>query len=184
MLRFILITFAFLGWAFYELSGGSDFDPQNARLTNVTTDPLKVSEPTPAPEAVEVTRVALNLTSVDDVLVSKQRPKVALPQQPVAQNASLTVEQGGSVTILPSLVAGVDPAQEVAPEPRFSDIRTVSGNRVNVRGGPGTGFGIVNKLQRGDEVVILEDDGSGWVRLRPVDGGPVGWMADFLLSQS
>jgi uncharacterized protein YgiM (DUF1202 family) len=53
---------------------------------------------------------------------------------------------------------------------------------VNVRGGPGTDFGIVTRLVRGDEVEILEDNGDGWVRLRLLGGGTEGWMADFLLT--
>jgi uncharacterized protein YgiM (DUF1202 family) len=64
------------------------------------------------------------------------------------------------------------------------DIRTVSGNRVNVRGGPSTNFSVVSKLIRGDAVEILEDNGNGWVKMRSVLTGEEGWMADFLLSES
>ena len=32
MKRFILLTFGFLGWAFYEMSGGADFQPASARM--------------------------------------------------------------------------------------------------------------------------------------------------------
>ena len=63
-----------------------------------------------------------------------------------------------------------------------SDIRVVSGNRVNVRGGPGTNFGVVGKLGAGDTVEVIEDNGAGWVRFRSVNGQETGWMADFLLS--
>jgi len=28
----------------------------------------------------------------------------------------------------------------------------------------------------------LQDPGNGWVKLRPLDGGPEGWMAEFLLT--
>ena len=31
MIRFIVISFALLGWAFYELSGGADFEPRKPR---------------------------------------------------------------------------------------------------------------------------------------------------------
>ena len=63
-----------------------------------------------------------------------------------------------------------------------TDIRTVSGNRVNVRGGPGTDFNIVGKLVRGDAVEIIEDNGNGWVLMRSVETGAQGWLADFLLN--
>ena len=32
MKRFILLTFGFLGWAFYEMSGGADFQPASVRM--------------------------------------------------------------------------------------------------------------------------------------------------------
>ena len=63
------------------------------------------------------------------------------------------------------------------------DIRAVSGDRVNVRDGPGTNYSVVNQLVRGDKVEVLQDAGDGWVKLRPVDGGPVGWIASFLLTE-
>ena len=74
-------------------------------------------------------------------------------------------------------------AQPVVSGASASDVRNVTGRSVNVRGGPGTNYSVVNRLVRGDQVEVLEDPGDGWVRLRPVGGGPVGWMADFLLSE-
>ena len=50
-----------------------------------------------------------------------------------------------------------------------------------MRGGPGTNYAVVNRMVRGDKVEILQSPGDGWVQLRPVGGGPVGWMAEFLL---
>ena len=32
MYKFILVTFGFLTWGFYEMSGGADFEPASARL--------------------------------------------------------------------------------------------------------------------------------------------------------
>lgn len=184
MIRFILVTFAFLGWAFYEMSGGSDFDPTLARLTNVKTDPLKAADLRQDETASDVTRVSLNLTSVNDVLGGKPKPA----QQPAVTLVKAVTPEAEPTIILPSLIADVDaalnePAQEDTQTIVLNNVRTVSGSRVNVRGGPGTSFQVVNKLVQGDEVEVLEDDGSGWIRLRPVDGGPVGWMADFLLSE-
>ncbi|WP_304951371.1 SH3 domain-containing protein, partial [Sulfitobacter sp.] len=47
---------------------------------------------------------------------------------------------------------------------------------------PGTNFGVVGKLGKGDAVEVIEDNGAGWVRFRSVDGSESGWMADFLLN--
>jgi uncharacterized protein YgiM (DUF1202 family) len=62
------------------------------------------------------------------------------------------------------------------------DIRTVKGERVNMRSGPGTDYDVVDQLAQSTRVEVLTDDGNGWVELRPVDGGPTGWIAAFLLS--
>lgn len=220
MARFILLSFAFLAWAFYEMSGGAEFEPASARLTNVRDDPLKrtVTTAEVAPDATRqssdleanVTRVSLNLTSVQDVLSGgTTRPSRNVEPLPQVSNAAINTDQPEAVVtnasltsgelpasrddevaaIIPSLVDGADATAVVqvasignasATEP--TDIRAVTGNRVNVRGGPSTAFEVVTGLVRGDEVEILEDTGDGWVRMRPLDGGPEGWIADFLLS--
>lgn len=213
--RFIVLTFAFLGWAFYEMSGGSEFVPAKAHLADVKTDPLKDTEqaqPVAAnvstsgtaaePVTPEVTRVSLNLSSTQDVLngtavaPSQRLPQQATPAVLRTDDAATLPEpqQGESVSIIPSLVAGADavtqPQADDATAPATAavvssvggDLRTVKGNRVNMRGGPGTNHSVVGKLVRGDEVEILEDLGNGWVRLRAIESGEEGWMADFLLT--
>lgn len=209
MTRFIVISFVFLAFAFYELSGGADFDPEETRLARidvpeagdapaVTTDvaDASVAAPRPAPISEEVTRVSLNLSSVNDVL----RPASTLRTQPAVQRASVPVEETAAVSeeepviILPSLLVdrpvitpvdfGDDSAvQTIAANPAATEVRQVTGRSVNVRGGPGTDYSVVDRLVRGDRVEVLQDPGNGWVRLRPVGGGTVGWMADFLLSE-
>lgn len=207
MKRFILLSFAFLAFAFYELSGGSEFEPASVRMASLAPTPEKapdvqVAEIKPTtPNVAQVeevavakvdviseTRVALNLTTRTDTNLSDF--SVSRESETVPENVSLVTL--GDVTasidtpaIIPSLIAPGEseaPVEEVDLADPVLDIREVSGSRVNVRGGPGTGFSVVNKLVRGDAVEVLEDNGEGWVRMRPVDGGPEGWMADFLLT--
>lgn len=64
------------------------------------------------------------------------------------------------------------------------DMRVVNGSVVNMRSGPGTSFGVIGQLRRDAAVEVLSDSGTGWVKLRPVDGGQIGWIADFLLDKS
>ncbi|MEM6760647.1 MAG: SH3 domain-containing protein [Pseudomonadota bacterium] len=198
MTRFILITFLFLGFAFYEMSGGSEFDAEATRLSRVdpgpeTAAPAKVAVASPAPSVAalpeNVSRIKLDLTSVEDVLRPGQRraePVVA------ATSVAAAVETAAKIEVLPSLLidqAVIKPVDFGAePEPVVTNavpnqVRQVTGSAVNVRGGPGTEYSVVNRLVRGDEVEVLQDPGNGWIQLRPVDGGPVGWMAAFLLSQ-
>lgn len=195
--RVIIVAFVFMGWAFYQLSGGADFDPaavRNARIDH----PEKVETTTlvqnvPVAEE-EVTRVSLDLASLEDVLTPAQRGIVGQRTPAREVSAEITDVEAVAQTevVLPSLIENAVPAEARVTPVDFSgatpatsaiNVRSVTANRVNVRGGPGTSFNVVNRLVRGDSVEVLEDPGNGWVMLRPVGGGPVGWMADFLLSE-
>lgn len=193
MKTFILLTFGFLGFAFYEMSGGAEFEPASDRLAQApseSAEPSVVAEVTPARQAPapasvlatasiskidstpEVTRVSLNLT---DVSAPTEEPA------PVAETATVANVIDSTETpkiILPSLIS---PSAGLVSSDQ-GDVRIVSGNRVNVRGGPSTDYEVVSKLTRGVEVRVLEDNGDGWVRMQPLDGGEAGWMADFLLT--
>ncbi len=217
MKKFILLTFGFLGWAFYEMSGGADFVPASALVAPVEETVLAVvsadepvlpadTEETPAVEddvqtsfvdtdpplaepSNDVTRVALNLTTLQDVLDDSADAveEVATAQEDdtgVPVNPGFSVASADTPAIIPSLLTSADEAvtEALTVATASGDIRTVSGNRVNVRGGPGTDFGIVSRLVRGDAVEVLQDDGTGWVLMRPLDGDVEGWMADFLLT--
>ncbi len=203
--RFIVISFVFLGWAFYQLSGGSKFDPEVTRMSRieapneVETALLESSTPAERAAEINVEPVTLELATAQEVLTPKPRlnttpARVVQETEARLKQAALEVEEEQQI-ILPSLIQDAVPSDEGSVTPvdfsqgepaaapsASADRRIVSGSRVNVRGGPGTDFQIVNRLVRGDEVEILEDPGNGWVRLRPVGGGTVGWMADFLLT--
>ena len=56
MWRFILISFAFLGWSFYELSGGADYAPVTNSIQ--VRAQLDNARPKARPLKVDVTRVA------------------------------------------------------------------------------------------------------------------------------
>ena len=231
MKRFIFLTFGFMGWAFYEMSGGADFAPAGAQMLSAeaTDSALIASANAAAPSSDLVTavaanaaskaespvtpfaqkstapepaatRVALNLTTLSDLpqandaVVQKAvaspadragakvvKSKPAKTSGEIVQNASYSVTTTQTPVILPSLIDGADSAATYVSTTQ-AEIRTVSGTRVNVRGGPGTSFDVVGKLGQGDAVEVIEDNGAGWVRFRSVDGTETGWMADFLLN--
>jgi hypothetical protein len=209
MTKFILISFGFLGFAFYELSGGADFDGEALRLSRVETAPIveglpkvvvaeatAVAEPqVTEEERIEVTRASVNLVSEEKLEVTNAVAVKADEVETQVTQASLIIEPTEddrvSAIILPSLIAApeaVEATQEVeTPQETLAtlgaDIRLVAGNRVNVRGGPSTDFEIVGRLTRGTEVEVLAENGEGWVEMRSVDGTTIGWMADFLLTE-
>lgn len=215
MKKFILLTFGFLGWAFYEMSGGADFVPASALVvpveetelavvsaeepaTPIETDAEPVEEikssfvdtdPPLNTSGDEVTRVALNLTTLQEVIDDSAELPQEVATAPeddfgVPVNPGFSISSSDTPAIIPSLIVGDSEsvAEPVTIAAAQGDIRTVSGNRVNVRGGPGTDFGVVSRLVRGDAVEVLQDDGTGWVLMRPLDGNVEGWMADFLLT--
>ena len=61
-------------------------------------------------------------------------------------------------------------------------VRQVTGNRVNLRNGPGTEYNVLSKLTRGEQVAILQDPGNGWLKLRVLETNRVGWLAASLVN--
>lgn len=189
MKTFIFLTFGFLGFAFYQMSGGADFEPASARMAADATEATPAPQPA-APAAPVTTAAAASTTKIDsstsvtrvavDMTTVVSPAEVETPSEPVRSTARVIDSSQTPQIILPSLIAT---SNTNASDTGTRDVRIVSGNRVNVRGGPSTDYGIVSKLGRGDEVRILEENGDGWVRMQPLGGGEAGWIADFLLTE-
>jgi hypothetical protein len=184
--KFIIIAFGFLGFAFYELSGGSDFDGEALRLSRVDTSSIQKGLPkitvaesmmADTPTNLAVTRAAFSMVSTDNLAA----------QAEITQDSSAPTqdEDPASAIVLPSLIASSQSVatSQVPLTANDQDLRLVTGNLVNVRGGPGTHFDVVGKLTLGAEVVVLAENGDGWVEMRSLDGATLGWMADFLLNE-
>lgn len=172
MNKFIVFTFFVLSVGFYELSGGADFvpeiretsAPQVARAQQLETVAASLVEPAKVSEITKPTETAaVQLASFRSDTPLAEFPKIDLSKF----NAPVPAEEAVAVVASTEFVG--------------TDIRQVTGNRVNMRAGPGTNYAVVAQLIRGDEAEVLIDDGTGWVQLR-LQGGQTGWMADFLLS--
>jgi len=205
MTRMILITFAALGWSFYVMSGGPDFEPRGLRSAQperVATAPQPEPDAKPiasAPAEELVTRAALRSTpppepETEPALTETEAQ--ALPVQTVTGlrvNPSLFDDQSATLT-LASLEQGVTALQQVStdtepvaiepqPEPQ-KDIREISGTRVNMRDGPGTIYPIIAKVTIGQKVEVLSDSGTGWLRLRVLPAQQVGWISASLVRKT
>lgn len=189
MNKFVLIAFAFMGFAFYELSGGSDFVPGNNSLTVFAPAPPVVAASVVDRPAV-VARA--DTTAVDTQQVEPVSAPVAEVVEVEQPTARPDILQG---VALASVVAPVvptpipEPVVEAVAEPEPEpapvverDLRFVDGDRVNLRGGPGTDYAVVGKLLRDDMVEVLKDEGNGWLHLRVSATGDEGWIADWLLT--
>lgn len=212
MKTFIVLTFFLLGWVFWEMSGGSDFEPR--QLTAQADDTQNsAGEETPifvAGEEAEIitrsravptnkpqVRRGTELAQLDTGLVSNTPEKSTLFASDVDESelaepeislASLSEDDSAfSGTIntsglsLRANSSAVNDAVEQAVAAPALQLGTVSGSTVNMRGGPGTEYEVLAQLQRGDAVEIIADPGTGWYKLRPVSGGPTGWMSASLI---
>ncbi|WP_264212156.1 SH3 domain-containing protein [Leisingera thetidis] len=204
MPRFIFVSFAFLGWGFYELSGGAGFEPPKRPEPAVAA---KAAAPAPLPERITAASLtaqpvltrrtetaapdrpaadpslrrraaAEQLADASGVLASTQTAFSGAPEAAPLQLASL---DGGLAAITAAPAAAAVPDRP-APE-THADRRTIRASRVNMRQGPGTNYPVIARLLGGDEVIVIEDSGTGWLHLRAPANGRVGWIAASLVSK-
>jgi SH3 domain-containing protein len=208
MSRFVFVSFLFLGWGFYELSGGADFQPPE-RATQVATatraEPARIprqpvaalvankpiltprAEPRPAPQIETASADAGD----NDGAVQPQ-PRLAnglssgislFPSATGTETLQLASLEDGAASLIQATVTDETPAPVVvntAPEP---DLREITGTRVNMRQGPGTNYPILLRLSIGQDVEVLDNSGTGWLRLRTVPDRTMGWIAASLVSK-
>ena len=94
--------------------------------------------------------------------------------------ANYTTEEATVVAPAPKPVVSKPERAEVS-EPE-AEILYVSGDRVNLREGPGTSHGVIARASRGTEVVLLSDKVGEWRQVRVIDTGEVAYVASRLLS--
>jgi uncharacterized protein YgiM (DUF1202 family) len=192
MWRFILVTFAMLGWAFYELSGGSDYAPLDGslqaanRAASETELASSTGEASPEENREEAQGIVASSAGGADAFeitlaAAQETAAAAEPDPKPWESASASLFS--DPVLPPGVQARAAALSEPEPEPA-ADIRTVSAAAVNMRNGPGTGYSVLAKLSFGDRVEVLNDPGQGWVKLRVKETGRVGWMADFLLENA
>ncbi|NIZ62461.1 SH3 domain-containing protein [Sedimentitalea sp. CY04] len=215
MSRFVMVSFMFMGWAFYEVSGGADFAPperptaidvakmppiadQHVTAASLVTKPVIQPEQTPVlqpsiPHAAAAlpdrpkadpdlrSRVVLSqIAAVGETTFGFGIQTSTTPSNDTSvQLASLS---GGLTSLADNKIVSDTPAEPITPLIPAADLRHVTASRVNMRDGPGTLHPVVSKLNRNAAVEVLGDSGTGWLRLRVVDGEQVGWIAASLIS--
>lgn len=171
MKSYVWLTFAFMGWGYYEMSGGADFVPQERVVASV-------EEPAVTPvETPEIVARAANAPT----LLAVSASNVATPAPEITETAEVAVAP------LPQADQVEEPAvtEVVAIAPAVEeklDIRAVGSSRVNMRMGPGTNFDVITTLDSGTKLEILEVNPDGWANVSTVDRGIEGWMAERLLT--
>lgn len=186
MTRVFVLSFGFLAFAWYELSGGADFEPGDRgveMLASYTPSQTPVREHEDTVVARADTGESLNALTTETVA-----PRVASVLPVAAAVSPAKLQQ--VVYDDPETMEQPAPAQKPVIQPVVAsassiDYREVTGSRVNLRGGPGTSYDVVTQLLQGEEVEVMDETGDGWVKLRALDGNNVGWMsADFLTASN
>ena len=162
MKTYVWLTFAFMGWGYYEMSGGADFVPEQRITASAETQ-------VEAPEIV----ARADTTTLLSISASNISPEM---------EANVVLAAADSATPEPAQTAAVEVMAPVV-EPKL-DIREVAGSRVNMRMGPGTGFDVITTLDGGTKLEVLSVDDSGWANVSTVDRGIEGWMAERLLTDT
>ena len=165
MRTFILLSFVLLGVGFYELSGGSDFEPVERQVFDVSFADQG--------NGVQLQAVSAPASRVIEPVVTT----VALDAQRSSNANEAVIVQISSKNIDQA------PEPQVQPGPQI-EMATVTGSAVNMRLGPSTQYGVVSTLRRGTEVEVLEMASNGWARLRVVENGQVGWMSARFVAQA
>ncbi|WP_438960269.1 SH3 domain-containing protein [Nereida sp.] len=178
MWRVILLSFGFLAFAFYELSGGDEFVaeswPDGSKLVLIAR-----YEPAPEP-ALEDSQQPVEV-AVTKAITSDAFGLAELASPPEINTAEASTNDAVITTVaLSTAVEDAPEAKVILPAAPPAVIKVIAGNVVNIRSGPGTVFGVVTKLNAGDEVKVIDDLGRGWVQIRTPENR-IDWVADFLL---
>ena len=205
MSKFVVASCFFLAWVFYELSGGRDFEPEEpARIAKYRT--LEAQRNAARQETMArhkaVMREKAEQRRAEAATAPAPTPEPAARQAPPtpAVMASLPTTTRRTPPEPPAPVVPTVPSlQTYMPEPNVTvpglsalvspdptpprDLRQVRAGRVNMRDGPGTSYPVTGKLAEGERAVVLQDPGHGWVQLKTVEGGAIGWVSARLLSQ-
>lgn len=173
MKSFIAFTFLMLGLVFYEMSDGADFTP----------DQLAMADTGPAPEIV-TRRASEDGLTLGDRLASLSTRAPSPSVMAVVSPAVLETELEPVLAVAEPEIVEIEPEVVAVVDDIPADLRSVAGTRVNMRDGPGTNFDVLVTLDGGTTTEVLFADGTGWVRIRVVDTGLEGWMAERLLTPS
>ncbi|SFT88062.1 SH3 domain-containing protein [Sedimentitalea nanhaiensis] len=211
-MRFVFSSFAILGLVFYELSGGRDFQPPEPPAIDAAPQASAAAIPKPVVRRAAPQQVARTATTSTKTLVATQAVATVSPRDTTAsrpQDGSADLSRVRSslsqgLTLLPDSnppsgltlatlelgasglgsTADAEPAARTAVlEPAPTDLREVTGTRVNMRDGPGTIYPVVARLNIGHQVEVLSTSGTGWLRLRTLPEGQLGWISSSLVSK-
>ena len=168
---------------FYEMSGGADFVPETRpAAVAVATTKIAPAKPQAVAQVTRALAPAL-ITVTPPAEVVSPTPNTGDIVAAVVAPAETVAAPTDVEAAIVSVSAPVDD-QPITPETAPLDLRVVAGRRVNMRAGPGTNFGVLDTLPGGTDAEVIEINADGWAKIRILDTGQIGWMAERLLTAS
>ena len=244
MKTYVWLTFAFLGWGYYEASGGADFQPGTAnadgaaiaaeasqaetprkvarrqaadlaprgtvqrQLETALLTALRDKHPAAQPRTLSNVKALAFAAEAQEPAQDDQvsaAPAVARTDAPplrpddlgetigeseipvaIASNTRAAPEASLRPRLRPRALAGAPSGATLtvstrSPAGQFASGR-ITASRANLRMGPGTNFPVLSAMTSGTEVRILRSGQDGWVKLKSVESGRIGWMAGHLVA--
>lgn len=168
-----------------------DTTPQSQPVTAEVTRAARAAIIPATPPALQGNAAAATDDLPSDTVALTFQSGIELPTTSVESGAVPTLsaiavgagEVFAPTAITPDAVTAeqdTDLIDEVAEIP--ADLRRVTVSRANMRSGPGTRYGVVDKLIRDSEVEVMDTSATGWAKLKVVESGKVGWMSAKLLT--
>ena len=183
MNQFMTVTSLMLFWAFYEMSGGTEFTPgatAEAANASETVEPFEV--------AFEDFYVPFNAPVIHKAETAVAEAQFATPstngvtQASFTETTALTTRMIGEPAVIRTLPQDLASNPQPAALQQRQDIRIIAGDRVNMRSGPGTSFDTIGTFPQGTEAEVLTINDQDWAQIRLLETDQTGWMAAWLLS--
>ena len=182
MWKYLFSRFVMLGWAFFELSGGQDFEP--ALPTSVSEVLTPTDDGDPIDRSFDREEVARAATDALRSIEFDDHAAAAAPVNVVTDAVLWKVSADTETSaIIENILDDVVPVV-AATVPSDENLYAVSVNRANMRNGPSTRNAVIAKLERGTAVQLLPSSSGSWVKLRVVETNRVGWISKKLLKKA
>ena len=189
LLRLVVLTVGCLASAWYFMSGGEDFQPGQNGVTVFVASPDQVNSETLIHQAAAVvsqpqagqqdfTR-AVGSEALTSVAVADGASQLDAENKERLAALFEQEQNGASAQAVSFQTVSPQKTSEVLGSGKY---RVVTGSRVNMRRGPGTDHDVVGSLLRGAEVEVLDENETGWVKLRTLEGSNIGWMSGKFLT--
>ena len=176
------LCFVMLGCAFFELSGGQDFQPVVAAPISEVRVPTDHAEPIDRSidreDGARAATDALRSIEFDDD--TKDVSHVNVPADATLWKVSADTETSA---IIENILEDVVPVVAAAV-PKDENLYAVSVNRANMCNGPSNRNGVIANLECGTAVQLLPSSSGSWVKLRVVETNRVGWISKKLLKNA